>query len=259
MSDKIELLPCPFCGGIDIGHSYIEAHSCDSSYRVFGCISCGARFEAGDAQNWNRRAALAQQPAPAAPVAQEPVAFYWDDGNVHGPYFGVPNPDEICRSGATPVFLYTAPPAAEQPTRPVQALATISRMARNEACRSGAPAAGQLCTWDAIADMADAALADAPAAEQPFRMLSAEEIAVRELLAAMNRDGGQHQHAVGIAQAAKDALTEFNRLQQTLAGQPDTVAVPREALERAVDRLTHGHELDKACRELRALLAGGAE
>lgn len=38
--------------------------------------------------------------------------------------------------------------------------------------------------------------------------------------------------------------------------QPDTVAVPRELLERAVDRLTHGHELDKACRELRALLAG---
>lgn len=41
--------------------------------------------------------------------------------------------------------------------------------------------------------------------------------------------------------------------------QPDTVVVPRELLERAVDRLTHGHELDKACRELRALLAGGAE
>lgn len=72
-----------------------------------------------------------------------------------------------------------------------------------------------------------------PAAEQPFRMLSAEEIAVRELLAAMNRDGGQHQHSVGIAQAAKDALTEFSRLQQTLAGQPDTVKVPRELLVEA--------------------------
>ena len=39
--------------------------------------------------------------------------------------------------------------------------------------------------------------------------------------------------------------------------QQDTVIVPRDILERTIDRLTHGHELEKANRELRALLAGG--
>lgn len=112
MSDKIELLPCPFCGGIDIGHSYIETYSCDSSYRVFGCISCGARFEEGDAQNWNRRAALAQQPAPAAPVVREPVAFvsqetFSSDGTS----------DILTRNLPIGTALYAVPPAAEQAPR----------------------------------------------------------------------------------------------------------------------------------------------
>lgn len=97
-----------------------------------------------------------------------------------------------------------------------------------------------------------------PAAEQPFRMLSAEEIAVRELLAAMNRDGGQHQHSVGIAQAAKDALTEFSRLQQTLAEQPDAVKVPRKVLENWLDSADE-RERPRFVHVLRALLAGGAE
>ena len=35
------------------------------------------------------------------------------------------------------------------------------------------------------------------------------------------------------------------------------VRVPRELLERTICRLTHGHEHDKAVRELRALLNGG--
>lgn len=110
MSDKIELLPCPFCGGIDIGHSYIEAHSCDSSYRVFGCISCGARFEAGDAQNWNRRATLAQQSTPAAPVAQEPVAYVSQES-----FSSNGTSDIITQNLPIGIALYTAPPAAEQP------------------------------------------------------------------------------------------------------------------------------------------------
>lgn len=74
------------------------------------------------------------------------------------------------------------PYAADQPTRAMRALATISRMARNEACREGAPAAGQLCTWDSIADMADAALADAPAAEQPDTVKVPRDV-LREALA----------------------------------------------------------------------------
>lgn len=51
-----------------------------------------------------------------------------------------------------------APPAAEQPDAVRKVLSSISRMARNEACREGTPAAGQLCTWDRIADMADEGL-----------------------------------------------------------------------------------------------------
>ena len=41
------------------------------------------------------------------------------------------------------------------------------------------------------------------------------------------------------------------------AQQSAHVSVPRELLERTICRLTHGHEHDKAVRELRALLNGG--
>lgn len=58
-AELVELLPCPFCGGRDIGHQWIETYSTDSSYDVFGCRSCGARFEEGDAAQWNTRASLA--------------------------------------------------------------------------------------------------------------------------------------------------------------------------------------------------------
>lgn len=45
--------------------------------------------------------------------------------------------------------------------------------------------------------------------------------AVRELLAALNRDGGQRQQEVGVDQAATEALAEFNRLQHALASGSD--------------------------------------
>lgn len=157
MSDKIELLPCPFCGG----ENMFRAGGDLCGYHIF-CDDCFAESGTGEteeeaAEIWNHRVA-----APPAPVAQEPVAFvsqetFSSDGTS----------DILTRNLPIGTALYTAPPAAEQPTRALQILATISRMARNEACRSGAPAAGQLCTWDAIADMADAALAESPAAEQP--------------------------------------------------------------------------------------------
>lgn len=80
----------------------------------------------GDIAEWDEfpeveaaRAALAKQPAPAAPVAQEPVAWwvppmtrpYW------GKYAEIDAKDEAARSGGTAraIPLYTAPPSAEQP------------------------------------------------------------------------------------------------------------------------------------------------
>lgn len=63
------LLPCPFCGGDDIGNRYIETYSCDSSYDIFGCKACGAGFNNDDQSGpslWNRR--------DAAPAVQgEPI------------------------------------------------------------------------------------------------------------------------------------------------------------------------------------------
>ncbi|GHE82186.1 hypothetical protein GCM10019059_44790 [Camelimonas fluminis] len=69
MTDRTEreglaLKPCPFCGGTNIRWKWVEAFSCDSSYPVFGCMSCNVTFEADsedgqtewDHERWNRRA-----------------------------------------------------------------------------------------------------------------------------------------------------------------------------------------------------------
>lgn len=60
MTTKTEItpLPCPFCGGNNIVNSFVETYSTDSSYDVFGCDDCGARFEDGNVEMWNRRAAV---------------------------------------------------------------------------------------------------------------------------------------------------------------------------------------------------------
>lgn len=131
------------------------------------------------------RAALAQQPAPAAPVAQEPVAW---------------------------VLMHNGNVAYD----------------RDEAIISNVPGdcLDESYEWRPVYPAT-------PATEQPRAWMEKDERAVRELLAAMNRDGGQHQNNVGIAQAARDALAEFYRIRQAMAEQPDTVAVPRELLAEA--------------------------
>ena len=51
---------------------------------------------------------------------------------------------------------------------------------------------------------------------------------------------------------------QHQRIVAVISAQPSAhVSVPRELLERTICRLTHGHEHDKAVRELRALLNGG--
>ncbi len=179
--------------------------------------------------------------APAAPVAQEPCG-------------GCGATDESQRCiGCMHQF---APPATEHPTRAMQALATISRMARNEACRSGAPSAGQLCTWDAIADMADAALAESPAAEQPAcpgcnghglvgGFVSAESGYDAEECPFCCGDGFIHGTECGAC-----------------AEQPDTVAVPRDVLRELADTAIaewHDPSENEAAQDRNECLCCGAE
>ena len=55
-------------------------------------------------------------------------------------------------------------------------------------------------------------------------------------------------------------VAQHQRIVAALSAQQSAhVSVPRELLERTICRLTHGHEHDKAVRELRALLNGGDE
>lgn len=60
MSTTEALLPCPFCGGSDIGEGQVVGYSIDSSFYTFGCRDCGAVFIDGEAGEWNRRAAIAK-------------------------------------------------------------------------------------------------------------------------------------------------------------------------------------------------------
>jgi hypothetical protein len=48
-------------------------------------------------------------------------------------------------------------------------------------------------------------------------MTWADELAVRNLVALLNRDGGHHQDEVGMEQAAKDAEARVIRMMNALA------------------------------------------
>lgn len=332
MTDKIKLHPCPFCGeALQINQ---RKHNPFARCATAGCV--GGKLPllnielAEDVEAWNRRAAIAQQPAQAVPdgyalVPIKPTYEMTVAYNVWGTDYPkdplLKGPPRNLDHGAYSAMLAAAP-AAPASDRLEKLLAeeersndlTMRQRDRAEematelaeaigeyfGCDVGEHSSGN-CPWENALGVLHAApqepvawqdpdnldricsartmleakrtggatlsalkpltrplYAAPPAAEQPFRMLSAEEIAVRELLAAMNRDGGQHQHSVGIAQAAKDALTEFSRLQQTLAEQPDAVKVPRKVLENWLDSADE-RERPRFVHVLRALLAGGAE
>lgn len=105
MSDKIELLPCPFCGSTNLVKSpWIECDNCGAmgpSPRDCDNYSC----------EWNRRASLTQQPAP---VVREPVAWPAAAHDlVRDWQTGMASSNEVCIARVVP--LYTVPPAAAQP------------------------------------------------------------------------------------------------------------------------------------------------
>lgn len=119
MSDKIKLLPCPFCGSTNLVKSpWIECDNC-------GAMGPSPRDCDNYPGGWNRRATLAQQPAV---VAQDPVAWQVRNGVVtHGFYRSEAEAREVAfdmqkahsLGGSLAAFnvrpVYAAPPAAQQP------------------------------------------------------------------------------------------------------------------------------------------------
>ena len=84
MTDKITieretLLPCPFCGDDgDKGRQEVtQMIEGRNKFTRITCRACGAMCPE---ENWNRRSALAAQPA--EPVANAPVAWLDEFGNV---------------------------------------------------------------------------------------------------------------------------------------------------------------------------------
>lgn len=190
------------------------------------------------------QAALAQQPAPVSvPDERHPVG-----GLDHG-WKGEYNRGwNACRDA-----MLAAAPAAPVAQEPVAHVSqeTYSADGTSDIITRNLP-------------VGTALYAATPAAEQPRMWMPKDERAVRELLSAMNRDGRQHQNNVGIAQAARDALAEFRKLQQTPAEQADSVKVSRELLRRALqdcmflpleETVRRNADRNAALRELRALLA----
>lgn len=106
------LLPCPFCGGDDIGNRYIETYSCDSSYDIFGCKACGAGFNNDDQSGpslWNRRAAPAVQGEPVGYVSQDFLEGKWSLDHIA-------KSDEGQISRTIPVFAKPPQPAEQKPS-----------------------------------------------------------------------------------------------------------------------------------------------
>lgn len=226
MSDKIELLPCPFCGG--------KAHWPEPEVNIHyvGCMSCAAC--ATGVEDWNRRAALAQQPAP---VAQDPAA--WQDPE---------NLDRICSArsmleakrtgGATlsalkpltrPLYAAPAAPVAQEQVE-----------CRHKACESlGRP--HPFCRFVRQQEAAQ------PAAEQPTGTTS------DQYRAELYDEVWGKARSMGYGNVT-DALAELERLKA--AEQPDTVAVPRAQLEQLLDRVAHREDTDKIANELCSILLG---
>lgn len=74
MSDKTELLPCPFCGSTNLVKSpWIECDNC-------GAMGPSPRDCDNYSGEWNRRTALAQQPAAVVPEAR--VTGAWESARI---------------------------------------------------------------------------------------------------------------------------------------------------------------------------------
>lgn len=85
-----------------------------------------------------------------------------------------------------------------------------------------------------------------------LRRLCAERDEAKRQVAALRQHKTDYMEAAEVTRKALESELTALKAQQSAH-----VSVPRELLERTICRLTHGHEHDKAVRELRALLNGG--
>ena len=84
MSERLTLLPCPFCGGEPASY-WIEGPHHNSRnnpdhFRIACCVTLEARTAVEAADKWNGRAAL-RSPQPAEQQAKRyPAGYECDDG-----------------------------------------------------------------------------------------------------------------------------------------------------------------------------------
>lgn len=254
MSDKMELMPCPFCGKND---AFVEQLDSDASVvicqgRIDEYSACLARGPVGvqesdfedqpgkDAaiREWNHRAALAQQPAAAVPEGWKlaPVDATLEmveafkaraTATSRGTILNVGNAlnDAIAAAPAAPVAVGQDPDG------------------HSEAW----PKAGDRCLCPACCRHRRNASAP-PAAEQPTGTTS------DQYRAELYDEVWGKARSMGYGNVT-DALAELERLKA--AEQPDTVAVPRELL---ADMCSLDHDTRiQAERRLLALLGKEGE
>ncbi|MDH0749480.1 Lar family restriction alleviation protein [Pseudomonas sp. GD03842] len=110
MTNKPELLPCPFCGGIPVitKHHKEEIYSFMHRCPVVGTISRDFRERAQDhADMWNTRAAPADD---ISPVIDEPVAFKYVNPDIPWPLFYEKKQDDRGKWEEIPLYRHPQRP-----------------------------------------------------------------------------------------------------------------------------------------------------
>lgn len=190
MSDNIELLPCPFCGGNNLrieafsvqpdnyhsGNVHCEDCEMDGpsglSLPAGSWSSCKEDGEADGVAAWNRRAALARRPAPAVPddlrAIHALVLNVLDRDAAAGNTVRGEIADEL-----RAVIRSTINQQQDTVKMPRELLKELADIADSMQCYDARDDAM------ALLDMADATLADSPSAEQPDTVKAPRELLER--------------------------------------------------------------------------------